>query len=136
MFKSSENLRLAAEMRALERVARPWREARTSWFDGTPESIEARIAATDRVLSYARAGYTPAHMELTVEADTARRELLAAKHRLLTDFLDDSARAFKGSKRVAGPKEDEWYDEDFYDDNEAYQTQTDEQREDEHREDR
>lgn len=102
MFKSSENLRLAAEMRALERVARPWREARTSWFDGTPESIEARIAATDRVLSYARAGYTPAHMELTVEADTARRELLAAKHRLLTDFLDDGARAFKGSQRVAG----------------------------------
>ena len=41
MFKSSENLRLAADMRALERVARPWREVRRSWFDGTPESIIA-----------------------------------------------------------------------------------------------
>lgn len=102
MFKSSENLRLAAEMRALQRVASPWRESRGSWFDGTPESIEARLAATDRVLSYARSGFTAAHLDLTTEADAARRELLAAKHRLLVDFLDDGARAFKGSKRVAG----------------------------------
>lgn len=101
MFKSSQNLRLAAEMRALARVATPWREARTTWFDGTPESIEARIAATDRVLTHARSGYTAAHLALTTEAETARRELLAAKHRLLADFLDDGARAFKGSKRVA-----------------------------------
>ena len=100
MFKSSQNLRLAAEMRALQRVASPWREARTTWFDGTPESIEARLAATDRVLVFARAGYTEAHMALEREAATARAELTAAKHRLLTDFLDDGARAFKGSKRV------------------------------------
>lgn len=106
MFKSSENLRLAAEMRALQRVAAPWREARTRWFDGTPESIEARLAATDRVLTQARAGFTAAHLSLTTEAETARRELLAAKHRLLTDFLDDGARAFKGSKRVAGGDSD------------------------------
>ncbi len=102
MFKSSENLRLAAEMRALERVARPWREARVSWFDGTPESIEARLAATERVLTHARAGYTTAHMALEREASTARAELKEASHRLLQDFLDDGARAFKGSKRVAG----------------------------------
>lgn len=102
MFKSSENLRLAAEMRALQRVASPWRESRGSWFDGTPESIEARLAATDRVLSYARSGFTAAHLELTTEAETARRELMAAKHRLLVDFLDDGARAFRGSRRVAG----------------------------------
>lgn len=101
MFKSSKNLRLAAEMRALERVARPWREARTSWFDGTPESVEARLAATDRVLTYAKAGVTPAHMTLEREAATARAELREASHRLLIDPLDDSARAFKGSKRVA-----------------------------------
>lgn len=101
MFKSSENLRLAAEMRALERVARPWREARRTWFDGTPESIEARLASTERVLTYAKAGYTQAHLELTREASAARAELLDAKHRLLADFLDDGARAFKGSKRVA-----------------------------------
>lgn len=101
MFKSSENLRLAAEMRALERVARPWRQARTSWFDGTPESLEARIAQTDRVLSYARSGFTTAHLTLAREASAARAELLDAKHRLLTDFLDDGARAFKGSKREA-----------------------------------
>lgn len=102
MFKSSENLRLAAEMRALQRVAAPWRESRSSWFDGTPDSIAARIAATDRVLAVARAGYTQAHIALEREASTARTELLAAKHRLLTDFLDDGARAFQGSKRVAG----------------------------------
>jgi hypothetical protein len=112
MFKSSENLRLAAEMRALQRVAAPWREARTRWFDGTPESIEARLAATDRVLTQARAGFTAAHLSLTAEAETARRELLAAKHRLLTDFLDDGARAFKGSRRVAEMHEgDPWEDE-------------------------
>lgn len=101
MFKSSENLRLAAEMRALERVARPWREARRSWFDGTPESIEGRLAATERVLTYARGGITPAHMALEREASTARTELREAAHRLMVDFLDDSARAFRGSKRVA-----------------------------------
>lgn len=101
MFKSSENLRLAAAMRALQRVAAPWREARRSWFDGTPESIEARLAATDKVLTHARSGFTAAHLALTREAAAARRELLAAKHRLLTDFLDDGARAFKGSRRVA-----------------------------------
>jgi hypothetical protein len=101
MFKSSENLRLAADMRALERVARPWREVRRSWFDGTPESIEARLAATERVLTHARGGVTPAHMALEREASTARAELREAAHRLLVDPLDDSARAFKGSKRVA-----------------------------------
>lgn len=101
MFKSSQNLRLAAEMRALQRVAAPWREARATWFDGTPDSIAARLAATERVLAHARSGYTAAHLALTAEAETARRELLAAKHRLLTDFLDDGARAFQGSKRVA-----------------------------------
>lgn len=105
MFKSSENLRLAADMRALQRVAAPWREARTTWFDGTPESIEARMASTDKVLAQARSGFTAAHLALTAEAEKARRELLAAKHRLLTDFLDDGARAFKGSKRVAGPED-------------------------------
>jgi hypothetical protein len=102
MFKSSENLRLAAEMRALERVAAPWREARASWFDGTPDSIAARLAATERVLTHARAGYTGAHVTLEREASTARAELLAAQHRLMTDFLDDGARAFKGSKRADG----------------------------------
>jgi len=102
MFKSSENLRLAADMRALERVARPWRGARRSWFDGTPESIEARLAATERVLTHARGGVTPAHVELEREASTARAELKEAAHRLMVDFLDDGARAFKGSRRVAG----------------------------------
>lgn len=101
MFRSSENLRLAADMRALARVAAPWRAARTSWFDGTPESIEARLAATERVLSYAQGGLTPAHLELAREASAARAELREASHRLMVDFLDDSARAFKGSKRVA-----------------------------------
>lgn len=100
MFKSAQDLRTAADMRSLQRVAAPWRQARTSWFDGTPESIEARLAATERVLSHARSGFTPAHLELTREAAAARDELLAAKHRLLTDFLDDGARAFKGSRRV------------------------------------
>ena len=102
MFKSSENLRLAAEMRALTRVASPWREARTTWFDGTPESIESRLAATDRVLTVARAGCTGEHMALEREAATARAELADARHRLMTDFLDDGARAFKGSRRTAG----------------------------------
>lgn len=106
MFKSSENLRLAAEMRALQRVAAPWREARTSWWDGTPESIEARIAATDRVLAFARGGSTEAHMALEREASTARAELKEASHRLMVDFLDDDARAFKGSKRVATTLQD------------------------------
>lgn len=115
MFKSSENLRLAAEMRALQRVAAPWREARTSWFDGTPESIAARLAATERVLSYAKAGMTEAHFALEREASAARSELLAAQHRLLTDFLDDGARAFKGSKRVAGPLPP-WHDDNPYSD--------------------
>ena len=113
MFKSSENLRLAAEMRALRRVAAPWREARTTWFDGTPESIEARLAATERVLSHARAGTTTAHLALEREASAARSELLDARHRLMVDFLDDGARAFKGSKRVAAvdpsdPESDEY----------------------------
>jgi hypothetical protein len=102
MFKSSENLRLAADMRALERVARPWREIRRDWFDGTPESIEARLAATERVLAHARGGVTPAHVELEREASTARAELREAAHRLLVDPLDDGARNFKGSRRVAG----------------------------------
>lgn len=101
MFRSSANLRLAADMRALARVAAPWRAARSSWFDGTPESIEARLAATERVLSYAQGGLTPAHLELAREAAAARAELKEASHRLLVDFLDDGARAFKGSKRVA-----------------------------------
>lgn len=101
MFKSSQTLRLAAEMRALARVAAPWRQARTTWFDGTPESIAARLAATDRVLVAARAGYTQAHLALEREAAAARAELTAAQHRLLVDFLDDGARAFKGSRRVA-----------------------------------
>jgi hypothetical protein len=102
MFKSSENLRLAAEMRALERVARPWRAARRTWFDGTPESIEGRLASTERVLTFARAGTTTAHMALEREAARARAELREAGHRLMVDFLDDGARAFKGSKRVSG----------------------------------
>lgn len=92
MFKSSENLRLAAEMRALQRVAAPWREARTTWFDGSPDSIAARIAATDRVLTFARSGYTPAHIGLEREAAAARAELVAARDRLLTDPIDDTAR--------------------------------------------
>lgn len=92
MFKSAETLRLAAEMRALQRVASPWREARTTWFDGTPESIEARLASTERVLSFARAGMTTAHMALEREAATARAELKEASHRLMIDFLDDGAR--------------------------------------------
>lgn len=102
MFKSSQHLREAAAQRQLDRVASSWRQARTTWFDGTPESIESRLAATDRVLNVARSGQTPSHIGLSVEAENARRELLAAKHRLLNDFLDDGARAFKGSKRVAG----------------------------------
>ena len=102
MFKSAQTLRLAADMRALQRVANPWREARTTWFDGTPESLEARLASTERVLTYARGGATAAHMGLEREASIARAELLAARHRLMVDFLDDGARAFKGSKRVAG----------------------------------
>lgn len=102
MFKSSENLRLAADMRALERVARPWREVRRTWFDGTPESIEARLAATERVLTHARGGLTTAHVALEREASIARAELKEAAHRLMVDPLDDSARAFRGSRRVAG----------------------------------
>lgn len=102
MFKSAENLRLAAEMRALQRVAAPWRQSRTSWFDGTPESLEARLGATERVLAHARSGYTAAHLALTTEAENARRELVAARDRLLTDFLDDGARAFRGNRRTAG----------------------------------
>lgn len=100
MFRSAESLRQGADLRALRRVADPWCKARRSWFDGTPESIDARLAQTDRVLAQARAGFTAAHLALTEEADAARRELVAAKHRLLTDFLDDGARAFKGSKRL------------------------------------
>lgn len=102
MFKSSEKLRQESAQRSLDRVASSWRQSRTTWFDGTPQSIEARLAETGRVLTVARSGYTPAHLELTVEAENARRELLAAQHRLLTDFLDDGARNFKGSRRVAG----------------------------------
>lgn len=102
MFRSAENLRLAADMRALQRVAAPWRAARSTWFDGTPESLEARLAATERVLTVAKAGVTPAHMALEREAAAARAELREASHRLMVDFLDDGARAFKGSKRVAG----------------------------------
>lgn len=98
MFRSSENLRLAADMRALQKVAGPWRESRTTWFDGSPDSVVARIAATDRVLTAARSGFTPAHLELTREAESARRELVGARDRLFTDFLDDGAR----SPRVAG----------------------------------
>lgn len=109
MFRSSENLRLAADMRALARVAAPWRAARTSWFDGTPESIEARLAATERVLSYAQGGLTPAHLELAREASAARAELREASHRLMVDFLDDSARSFKGSRRVAEGLVDDVY---------------------------
>lgn len=108
MFKSAENLRLAAEMRALQRVAEPWRRSRTTWFDGTPEALEARLAATERVLTHARSGLTTAHLALAGEAGAARAELLAAKHRLLTDFLDDGARVFRGSRRVTG--EDEFID--------------------------
>ena len=113
MFKSAETLRLAAEMRALDRVASPWREARTTWFDGTPESIEARLASTERVLTFARAGMTQAHMALEREAATARAELKEASHRLMVDFLDDGARAFKGSHRVAGWEDqlDQQYEE-------------------------
>lgn len=110
MFKSSERLRHEAAQRSLDRVASTWRSSRTTWFDGTPESIDMRLAATDRLLAVARSGFTPAHLELTVEAENARRELLAAKHQLLADFLDDSARAFRGSKRVAS--ELNWDDED------------------------
>ena len=102
MFKSSQHLREAAAQRQLDRVASSWRQARTTWFDGTPESIESRLSETNRLLTVARSGQTPAHIGLSVEAENARRELLAAKHRLLNDFLDDGARAFKGSKRVAG----------------------------------
>lgn len=101
MFKSSQHLREAAAQRQLDRVASSWRQARTTWFDGTPESIEARLSETNRLLTVARSDQTPAHIGLSVEAENARRELLAAKHRLLNDFLDDGARAFKGSKRVA-----------------------------------
>lgn len=100
MFKSSENLRLAAEMRALERVAAPWRESRTTWFDGTPDSIMGRIAATDRVLHVAQTGYTAAHLALEGEAKTARRELIEARNRLFNDFLDD------GARKTAGWQED------------------------------
>jgi hypothetical protein len=114
MFKSSENLRLAAQMRALTRVASPWREARTSWWDGTPESIESRLAATDKVLTHARSGFTAAHLSLTREAEYARRELIEARHRLMTDFLDDGARAFTGSKRVAESQYSEDDDDDEY----------------------
>ena len=92
MFRSAENLRLAADMRALERIAAPWRAARRTWFTGGPDSIEARIAATDRVLTVARSGITSAHLALTVEATNARRELTAAQDRLTVDFLDDGAR--------------------------------------------
>lgn len=110
MFKSSQNLRLAAEMRALERVASPWRETRTEWFDGTPDSVQARIAATDRVLAYARSGFTPAHLELTKEAEAARRELTAALDRWMVDPIDDTVRKTairwdgkrKASRRSAG----------------------------------
>lgn len=113
MFRSSQNLRLAAEMRALERVARPWRESRTSWFDGTPESVEARLAATERVLTHARAGTTTAHLALEREASAARAELREAGHRLMVDFLDDGARAFKGSRRVAGDGPGNVVDDEF-----------------------
>ncbi len=108
MFKPADDLRLAAQMRALQRVAAPWRQARTRWFDGSPESLEARLAATDGVLVHARSGLTAAHLELAGEAEAARLELLAGRHRLLTDFLDDGARAFRGSKRTAN--EDEFID--------------------------
>lgn len=104
MFKSSEKLRHEAAQRSLDRVASSWRNARTTWFDGTPESIEARLAETNRVLTVARSGFTPAHLGLTIEAENARRELLAAKHRLLNDFLDDGARA-------VGYHEAAYYDE-------------------------
>lgn len=107
MFKSADNLRLAAGMRALQRVAAPWRRSRTTWFDGTPESLEARLAATERVLVVARSGTTGEHLALAREVGAARAELLAARHRLLTDFLDDGARAFRGARRVA---EDEFID--------------------------
>ncbi len=108
MFKPADDLRLAAQMRALQRVAAPWRQARTRWFDGSPESLEARLATTDRVLVHARSGLTAAHLELAGEAEAARLELLAGRHRLLTDFLDDGARAFRGSRRTAN--EDEFID--------------------------
>lgn len=100
MFKSAESLRLAAEMRALERVAAPWRQARTTWFDGTPDSIAARIAATDRVLTVARAGYTEAHVALEREAATARAQLVEARDRLLVDPIDDTARRTAGQPLV------------------------------------
>jgi len=110
MFRSAQNLRLAADMRALQRVAAPWRQARTTWFDGTPESLEARLAATERVLTYARGGMTAAHVALEREASIARAELKEAAHRLMVDFLDDGARAFKGSKRVASASGEAQYE--------------------------
>jgi hypothetical protein len=59
------------------------------------------MAATERVLTHARSGMTAAHLALGREALAARAELKEASHRLMVDFLDDGARAFKGSKRVA-----------------------------------
>lgn len=106
MFRSATTRQAELAEHRYDAYMDHWTRTADQWFDGTVESIENRLASTDRVIAFARdvvarLGSTSAGF-LCVNAlpnlEQSRRELAAARASLLTGFSDRQA----GGSALAG----------------------------------
>jgi hypothetical protein len=113
--------RLSVHLDGLTRTAR-------SWFDATPESVDARIAKLDQTIALAqdtaaRLGSTPAGIRATAvlpDLEHSRRELAAARDSLLNGFSDRQAGYASAGRRTANDLRDSLASPDEDDDEPAF----------------
>lgn len=109
MFRSASARESALAMHRLDVRQEDWRRTAGSWFDGTPDSIDNRIAKCDGVLAFARdtaarLGSTEAgrHAVSSIPGlEQIRRELTAARDSLLNGFSDRQDASRPAGRRTA-----------------------------------
>lgn len=92
-FTSSAQRESAQINRRLDRELTAFREASEGWFDGTPVSVDRRLAACTTLLNRARGAlarspFDPEPVRVTAELESIRRGLIGLKQDLLTGYAD------------------------------------------------
>lgn len=119
MFRSAQQIEVEAAAKKLEGFRDDWRRGRDEWFDGTPRSVDQRIAKLDRVLSFAsrtaQLTGTPAGnfcLAALPNLKANREELLELRRQLLGGWFgggDDEASQFNCDPRMYPCRRD-WMD--------------------------
>lgn len=109
MFRSASARQSDLAMRRLAAHQDYWKTSASNWFDGTPDSVDSRIAKLDNILAFttdtaARLGATEAGRACVAcvpVLEQARRELVAARQSLLNGFSDRQDVSRPAGRRTA-----------------------------------